>query len=73
MVLPACTLPVSSYGRSSDENTWTRVDGVKKVSTANDLRARLAEDAKLMNERGDDRLLDPYIPTKFDEEEWEWD
>ena len=30
------------------------------------------EEAKLMHERGEDRLLDPITPTRFDVEEWEW-
>ena len=25
-----------------------------------------------MHERGDDVLLDEYVPTNWDEEEWEW-
>jgi antitoxin MazE len=25
-----------------------------------------------MAERGDDELLDPDVPTEFDENEWEW-
>ena len=35
-------------------------------------RAGWADAAKLMHERGDDRLLDPPTPTRFDEEEWTW-
>ena len=31
-----------------------------------------AEQFKKMAELGDDKLLDPETPTKFDEEEWEW-
>ena len=25
-----------------------------------------------MAQRGDDKLLDDYLPTRVDEEEWEW-
>ena len=35
-------------------------------------RAGWAEAARLMRARGDDRLLDPPTPTRFDEDEWEW-
>jgi antitoxin MazE len=31
-----------------------------------------AEQFQKMAELGDDKLLDPETPTKFDEEEWEW-
>lgn len=34
-----------------------------------------AEDFEAMAKNGDDRLLDGdvYLPTRFDEEEWEWE
>ena len=35
-------------------------------------RAGWAEAARLMRARGNDRLLDPPTPTRFDEDEWEW-
>jgi antitoxin MazE len=35
-------------------------------------RAGWAEAARAMRERGDDGLLDPPTPTRFDDEEWEW-
>jgi antitoxin MazE len=28
--------------------------------------------ARAMHERGEDALLDPPRPTKFDDEQWEW-
>lgn len=31
-----------------------------------------AEAARAMRARGDDTLLDPLIPTRFDEKEWQW-
>lgn len=31
-----------------------------------------AEAARVIRKRGDDRLLDPPTPTRFDEDEWEW-
>lgn len=35
-------------------------------------RAGWAQAARQMNERGDDKLVDPLTPTRFDHEEWEW-
>ena len=35
-------------------------------------RAGWAAAARLMRERGEDRLLDPTTPTRFDEKEWKW-
>jgi len=35
-------------------------------------RAGWAEAAKQMRDAGDDKLLDPPAPTKFDEQEWRW-
>jgi hypothetical protein len=35
-------------------------------------RAGWAEAARRMRERGEDRLLDPQTPTRFDKEEWKW-
>ena len=32
-----------------------------------------AEAAREMAARGDDELLDPYVPTQWDLEEWEWE
>jgi antitoxin MazE len=33
-------------------------------------RAGWAEAARRMRERGEDRLIDPPTPTRFDKEEW---
>jgi antitoxin MazE len=35
-------------------------------------RVGWAEAAKRMRQAGDGKLLDPAIPTKFDEREWRW-
>ena len=32
-----------------------------------------AEAARQMRAEGDDLMLDPYVPTRWDLEEWEWD
>ena len=46
--------------------------GTITIRSAEGARAGWAEAAKLMHERGDDRLLHPPAPTRFDEEEWSW-
>ncbi len=35
-------------------------------------RSGWAEAARALCARGEDQLLDPPMPTRFDEEEWEW-
>ena len=35
-------------------------------------RVGWAEAAKQMRQAGDDKLLDPEFPTKFEEREWRW-
>lgn len=42
------------------------------VTAARSAREGWAEEARAMAERGEDRLLDPEVPTAFDDEEWEW-
>ena len=42
------------------------------IRAANHPRAGWAEAFARMAARGDDKLLDPYVPTKWDETEWEW-
>ena len=42
------------------------------VQPVKSARAGWAEAARAMAERGEDHLLDPEVPTAFDEKEWEW-
>lgn len=35
-------------------------------------RAGWAEEAKALHARGEDQLLDPLTPTRFDRDEWQW-
>ena len=46
--------------------------GAITIRPANGPREGWAEAAKLMRTRGEDQLLDPSTPTRFDEEEWSW-
>ncbi|MGB5673115.1 MAG: AbrB/MazE/SpoVT family DNA-binding domain-containing protein [Gemmatimonadota bacterium] len=36
-------------------------------------RAGWAESARVVSERGEDGLLDPVAPTRFDRSSWQWD
>jgi len=42
------------------------------IRSAKRPREGWAEAAKLLRERGDDRLIDAPTSTRFDEKEWEW-
>ncbi len=42
------------------------------ITPANRPRAGWDEDFKRMAEAGEDKLLWPYFPNEWDEEEWEW-
>ena len=42
------------------------------IRAARPPRAGWEEAARTMRERGEDKLLDPPTPTRFDQEEWEW-
>ncbi|MEX0874580.1 MAG: AbrB/MazE/SpoVT family DNA-binding domain-containing protein [Actinomycetota bacterium] len=47
-------------------------DGEIVIKRARRPREGWAEAAAEMAARGEDKLLDPYVPTRFDLEEWEW-
>jgi antitoxin MazE len=55
-----------------DEVELRVVDKGIVIEAARAPRAKWAEAAKLLHERGGDRLLDEPTPTQFDETEWEW-
>lgn len=42
------------------------------IAPATGKRAGWAEAARRLRERGEDRLLEPPTPTRFDTEDWEW-
>jgi hypothetical protein len=46
--------------------------GAIVISPANGVRSGWEEAAKTIHERGDDRLLDTTVVTRFDDEEWTW-
>jgi len=47
-------------------------DGIL-ISPLAAVRAGWAESSRLVRERGEDGLLDPAVPTRFDRSSWEWD
>lgn len=48
------------------------VDNTIIVRSATSPRAGWEEAFRRMAEHGDDKLLDPAVPTEWDEMEWEW-
>ena len=56
-----------------DDEVELRVrEGTIVISPAHGPRAGWEEAARQMHEREGDQLLEPAVPTRFDEEEWEW-
>ena len=47
-------------------------DGAVVIARATSARSGWADAARQMRQRDEDRLLDTPIPTRFDEEEWQW-
>jgi antitoxin MazE len=47
-------------------------DGAVVIARAASARSGWADAARQIHQRDEDLLLDPPIPTLFDEKEWEW-
>jgi len=47
-------------------------DGAIVISPAKQIRREWASAAQDAANRHEDKLLDPPVPTRFDEQEWEW-
>jgi len=47
-------------------------DGAIVIASAQRPRAGWAAAAKRLQHRDHDRFGDPLVPTRFDDEEWEW-
>jgi len=47
-------------------------DGAIVIARATSARLGWADAARQMRQRDEDLLLDPPVPTLFDEKEWEW-
>ena len=64
--------PLIEQAGLTDEVELRIQAGAITIRAAAGARAGWAEAARLMRERGDDRLLDPPTATRFDDEEWTW-
>ena len=47
-------------------------DGEIVISPAVRIRSGWAEAAQALANRQEDELLDPFVPTHFDTQEWKW-
>ena len=47
-------------------------DGAVVIARTSSARSGWAEATRQMRQRDEDLLLDPPVPTLFDEKEWEW-
>jgi len=47
-------------------------DGAVVIARVASARLGWADAARKIHQRGEDLLLDPPVPTLFDEKEWEW-
>ena len=56
----------------TDEVELVAEPGRIVIASAARPRAGWADAAARMTAHGDDRLLDPGVPTRFDDEEWGW-
>jgi antitoxin MazE len=63
---------VLAEAQLEDEVELKAEPGCIVIRSAKRPRAGWAEAAQQMRERGEDRLLDPPMSTRFDREEWEW-
>lgn len=64
--------PLIEQAGLTDEVELRIQAGAITIRAATATRAGWAEAAKLMRARGEDRLIDPPVATRFDEDEWEW-
>ena len=47
-------------------------DGAVVIARTSSARSGWTDAARQMRQRDEDLLLDPLVPTLFDEKEWEW-
>ncbi|MFA5809623.1 MAG: AbrB/MazE/SpoVT family DNA-binding domain-containing protein [Thermoleophilia bacterium] len=64
--------PMIEEAGLSDEVELRLQKGAIVVMPVRSPRSGWSEAARLLRERGEDYLVDPPIPTHFDDEEWEW-
>ncbi len=64
--------PLIKEAGLGDEVELSLREGAIVITPVKSTRAGWSEAARLLRERGKDHLLDPPIPTHFDDEEWQW-
>ena len=64
--------PLIEQAGLTDEVELRIQAGSITIRAATGTRVGLAEAAKLMRARDEDRLIDPPVATRFDDDEWEW-
>ncbi|MBI3953145.1 MAG: AbrB/MazE/SpoVT family DNA-binding domain-containing protein [Chloroflexi bacterium] len=64
--------PLLAEAQLAEEVELRAEPGRIVIRSARRPRAGWAEEARRMHELGEDQLLDEATPTRFDQEEWEW-
>jgi antitoxin MazE len=64
--------PLIEEAGLGDEVELIARDGAIVIAAVQRPRAGWAAAAERLRRAGEDRLLDPPVSTRFDEEEWEW-
>jgi antitoxin MazE len=64
--------PLIEEAALGDEVELRVHDGVIVIASTQHPRKGWADAAKRLRETGNDRLVDPPVSTRFDEEEWKW-
>ena len=64
--------PVIQQAGLSEEVELRVRPGAVVIAAVTGARTGWADAARAMRERGEDRLLEPATPTRFDVQEWRW-
>ena len=64
--------PIIEEAGLKDEVEVTLRDGALIITSADHPRAGWDAAVNLLLERGENSVLEPPAPTRFDDEEWEW-
>ncbi len=65
--------PILDQTGLEDEVTLTVTERGIIIEATDKPRHDWADAARLLNERGEDGLLDELTPTAFDQDKWEWE
>ena len=64
--------PLIDEAGLAEEVELTLHKGTVIIAPVTGVRSGWAEAAQRLRTQGEDGLLDPPTPTRFDDEEWEW-